>query len=223
MSALAEIRRPDGKSCPAYVKRPEGAFRGGIVVIQEWWGLNDQIKGTADRLAEAGYVAVVPDLYRGKLTQKADEASHWMGELDFMSAAEQDVRGAVLHLKEQGATKVAVSGFCMGGALTILAALRAPEMDAGVCFYGVPPAAAGDVGSIRIPLQCHFATDDDWCNPTVVDAFEGRLKAGGVPYELHRYEAKHAFMNEARPEVYSPDNAKLAWDRALAFFGKHVG
>src|SRR5262245_19290081 len=139
MSVLAEIRRPDGKTCPAYVKRPAGAFRGGIVVIQEGWGLNDQIKGTADQLAEAGYAAGVPDLFSGKLTKKADEASHWMGELDFADAAAEDVRGAVLHMKEQGVTKVGVTGFCMGGALTILAAMRVPETDAGVCFYGVPP------------------------------------------------------------------------------------
>jgi carboxymethylenebutenolidase len=223
MTQLSQIPRPDGQACPAYVARPGGAFRGGIVVIQEWWGLNEQIKGTADRLAAAGYVALVPDLYRGKVATTADEANHRMGELNFMDAAEQDVRGAALHLKAEGCAAVGVVGFCMGGALTIIAAMKVPEMDAGVCFYGVPPEAAGDLGTIRIPLQCHFAEDDDWCTPAVVDAFERRLRAGGVAHELYRYDAKHAFMNEKRPEVYDAGAAAVAWDRALQFFAKNVG
>lgn len=216
MSELESIKRPDGGSCPVYIARPAGAPRGGIVVIQEWWGLNEQIQRTADRLAERGYVALVPDLYRGKLTTDADEASHFMGSLDFGDAATQDLRGAVQHLKAHG--KVGVTGFCMGGALTILAGIHVPEADAAVCFYGIPPAEAADPSTIGIPIQCHFATHDDWCTPAAVDALEAKLKAGGVRHEIFRYEAQHAFMNERRPEVYDEAAAKLAWERAVAFF-----
>ena len=186
-------------------------------MIQEWWGLNEQIKKTADRMAGEGFTALVPDLYRGKLTADADEANHFMGNLDFMAAAKQDIAGCIQHLNNAGAAKVAVSGFCMGGALTLLSAMHVDAMDAGVCFYGIPPAEAGNPGTITVPLQCHFANDDDWCTPAAVDALEGAMKDGGVSAEIHRYDAQHAFMNEQRPEVYDQACAKQAWDRAIAF------
>jgi carboxymethylenebutenolidase len=222
MSELIHVKRPDGKDCPAYIATPAGSTKGAVVVIQEWWGLNEQITGTADRFAKEGYIALVPDLFRGKVAKDADEANHFMGELDFLDAAQQDVRGCVQHLKAQGATKAAVSGFCMGGALTLLAAVSVPEMDAGVCFYGIPPTAALDPKAIRAPLQCHFARIDDWCTPEAVDSLERKLREGNVSYELYRYDAKHAFMNEKRPEVYDEGSAKQAWERAVAFLAKHV-
>ena len=134
MGEMIQFKRPDGKTCPGYLATPkEGSGAHGFVCIQEWWGLNDQIKKTADRLAEAGYRALVPDLYRGKLAKASDEASHMMANLNFPDAAEQDIRGAVQYLK-QSSKKVAVGGFCMGGVLTILASVRVPEMGAGACF-----------------------------------------------------------------------------------------
>ena len=222
MSELESIKRPDGKDCPVYVARPAGKPKAGVVVIQEWWGLNAQIERTADRFADQGLVAVVPDLYRGKLAQSADEANHFMGELDFVDASTQDVRGAVQHLLAEGCQKVGVTGFCMGGALTILAAINVPEAAAAVCFYGIPPAEAADPRKIRVPIQLHFATHDDWCTPKAVEALEGKLKEGGVSYELYRYQAQHAFMNEERPEVYDEGAAKQAWERAVAFFDDHL-
>ncbi|MCA9625352.1 MAG: dienelactone hydrolase family protein, partial [Myxococcales bacterium] len=213
MSDLVNVTRPDGKTCPAYVKQPEGAAKGGVVVIQEWWGLNDQIKKTADRVAAQGYVAVVPDLYRGKIAKDADEANHSMQNLDFGDAANQDVRGAIQYLKAQGVGKVAVMGFCMGGALTILSAVHVEEVDAGICFYGIPPAEFADPATIEVPMQLHFATDDDWCNAAAVSALEAKLKEGGVDHELFRYEGtQHAFMNEARPEVHDAAAAELAYE-----------
>jgi carboxymethylenebutenolidase len=188
------------------------------VVIQEWWGLNPQIMGMADRLAAEGYRALVPDLFRGEVAKNAEEASHKMQHLDFVDAATQDVRGAVQHLKQHAPRqKVLVGGFCMGGALTLLTAMKTSELDGGVCFYGMPPSAAGDPGSIKVPLQCHFAEIDDWCTPALVDELEAKLKSGGVNHEFYRYKAEHAFMNEARPEVYDAAAAKLAWERMLAF------
>ena len=131
MGEMIRFNRPDGQTCPGYLATPKtGSIASGFVVIQEWWGLNDQIKKTADRLAGAGYRALVPDLYRGKVTAASDEANHLMTNLNFPDAAGQDIRGAVQYLK-QSSKKVAVGGFCMGGALTILSAVRVPEMDAG--------------------------------------------------------------------------------------------
>jgi len=153
MGEMIQFKRPDGKTCPGYVATPKvGVGAHGFVCIQEWWGLNEQIKKTADRFAEAGYRALVPDLYRGKVAKASDEASHMMANLDFPDAAEQDIRSAVQYLK-QSSKKVAVGGFCMGGALTVLAAVRVPEMDAGACFYGLPELPADEVKKIRIPLK----------------------------------------------------------------------
>ncbi|MEM1031154.1 MAG: dienelactone hydrolase family protein [Myxococcota bacterium] len=217
MSELTNIERPDGDLCPGYVATPKSTPRGGLVVIQEWWGLNDQIKATADRFAAEGYLTVVPDLYRGRLASDADEANHFMEGLDFGDAANQDVRGCVRHLKAAHAGKVTVSGFCMGGALTILASVHVAEVDAGLCFYGIPPAEFADPATIDIPMQFHFANRDDWCTPDAVQALETKLQEGGVSHELFRYDADHAFMNAARPEVYDRASAELAWKRSLAF------
>ena len=220
MGEMIQVKRPDGKTCPGYVATPKaGANAPGFVCIQEWWGLNEQIKKTADRFAEAGYGALVPDLYRGKIAKAADEAQHMMTNLNFPDAAEQDIRGAVQHLK-QSSKKVAVGGFCMGGALTLLAALRVPEMDAGACFYGLPPVEPSEFKKIKIPLSCHFANQDDWCTPAKVTELENMLKQSKSKFEMYRYDAKHAFMNEMRPEVYSLASANLAWDRTITFLKK---
>jgi carboxymethylenebutenolidase len=217
MSEIIQFNRPDGKTCPGYLATPKaGPGAPGVVVIQEWWGLNDQIKKTADRLAAAGYRALVPDLYRGKVTAASDEANHLMANLDFPDASGQDIRGAVQYLK-QSSKKVAVGGFCMGGALTILSAVQVPEMDAGACFYGIPPLDDADLKKINIPLICHFANSDDWCTPAKVNQLEAALKASKSKFELYRYDAQHAFMNEARPQVYEADSAKTAWERTLDF------
>ena len=220
MGEMIQFNRLDGKTCPGYLAIPKtGAGAPGFVCIQEWWGLNDQIKKTADRLAEAGYRGLVPDLYRGKVAKASDEASHMMANLNFPDAAEQDIRGAVQYLK-QSSRKVAVGGFCMGGALTILAAVRVPEMDAGACFYGLPDLPAAEFKKIKIPLICHFANQDGWCTPAKVNDFEAALKQSKSKFEIYRYDAQHAFMNEARPGVYDAASAKLAWDRTLNFLNK---
>ena len=223
MGEMVQFKRPDGKTCPGYLATPKtGSGAHGFVCIQEWWGLNEQIKKIADRLAEAGYRALVPDLYRGKLAKASDEASHMMANLNLSDAAEQDVRGAVQYLK-QSSKKVVVGGFCMGGVLTILAALRVPEMDAGACFYGIPELPAVELKKIRIPLICHFANRDGHWTPAKVNDLEAALKQSKSQFEIHRYDAQHAFMNEARPEVYDAASAKLAWDRTLKFLRKALG
>jgi carboxymethylenebutenolidase len=217
MGEMIQFKRPDGKTCAGYLATPKArAGAPGFVCIQEWWGLNDQIKKTADRLADAGYRALVPDLYRGKVATAADEASHLMRNLNFPDAAEQDIRGAVQYLK-QSSKKVAVGGFCMGGALTILAAARVPEMDAGACFYGIPDLPAAEIKKIKIPLTCHFANQDGHWTPAKVDDLEAALKQSPSQFEIFRYDAQHAFMNESRPTVYDAPSAKLAWDRTLKF------
>lgn len=220
---MIEFGRPDGKKAPGYLAVPaDGKHHGAVVVIQEWWGLNPQIKSVADRLAQAGFRALVPDLFRGKRATNDDEAKHLMAGLNWADATSQDVRGAIQHVKSWDQTKAAVLGFCMGGAVTLIAGAKVPEADAGVCFYGIPPAQAVDPSAIRVPTQFHFAKRDDWCSPPVVAKLEEALKRGKVSYELYSYDADHAFMNDARPEVYAPNEAKVAWDRALQFLNQKL-
>ena len=191
-------------------------------MIQEWWGLNPHICGIADRFAAAGFNALAPDLYHGRIAQNRDEAGHMMDGLDFVGATRQDVRGAVLHLQQGGSEKVGVMGFCMGGALTISSAALIPEVAAGACFYGIPPKDIDDPATIRIPLQGHFANKDTWCTPQMVDALEADMKAAGNPPQIFRYDAYHAFFNRTRPEVFDAEAATLAWDRTLGFLRKHL-
>ena len=221
MGEKITFKRPDGKEAPGYSIAPAGGGPGpGIVVIQEWWGINDQIKKVADRFVQEGYRVLIPDLFRGKVTLDEAEAAHLMKSLDFSDAATQDVRGAVNHLKAEGG-KAGVTGFCMGGALTVLAAVHATEADAAVSFYGYPPPEAADTTTIKMPLMGHFAKNDEFFAIAGVDALEKRLKEGKVDYEFHRYDAQHAFCNEERPN-YDPAAARIAWHRTVEFFGKHL-
>ena len=230
MGTTLTFQRPDGGTANGYLAEPaQPAGAPGIVVIQEWWGLNDQIRGVADRLALAGYRALVPDLYRGQLTVEAEEAHHLMTGLNFGDAASQDIRGAVQHLK-QGSSKVGITGFCMGGALTLLALGATPEADAGVVWYGCPPLEYIDARQLKAPLLGHWATQDEFFPIATVDALETKLREAGVNFQFHRYLAHHAFANETAVGTgripatqYDPVWSQQAWDRTLRFFGKWLG
>lgn len=229
MGTTVTYKRPDGQDVSGYLAEPANAPAAGaaaVVVIQEWWGLNDQIRGVADRLAQAGFAALVPDLYRGKSTVEAEEAHHLMSGLNFGDAASQDVRGAVQYLKARGG-KVGVTGFCMGGALTLLALGAAPEADAGIVWYGCPPLEYIDAGKIKVPLMGHWATQDDFFPIATVDALQEKLSGAGVAFEFHRYLARHGFANETAVgpgripgTQYDPVWAQRAWDRTFGFLGR---
>src|SRR6266705_890522 len=186
MGMMINYRRPDAGATKGYLATA-GQGRPGIVVIQEWWGLNDQICGVADRFARAGYNALAPDLYKGRVVSTPDEANHLMTGLEFPDATHQDLRGAAQHL---GGTsgKVSVLGFCMGGALTIAALVHIPEFAAGVCFYGIPPKEFADPARIKVPFEGHFANQDDWCTPAAVDQLESALQQARASYEIYRYD-----------------------------------
>jgi len=229
MGKTVSFNRPDGKSVNGYLAEPPTASKApALVVIQEWWGLNDQIRGVADKLAKAGYRALVPDLYRGKTAVDAKEANHLMTGLNFGDAAGQDIRGAVQYLKKGGSAKVGVTGFCMGGALTVLSAVTVPEMNAGVIWYGYPPLEYVDASKIKAPLLGHWATQDQAFAIGGVDKLEEKLRAAKVNFEFHRYNCKHAFANETADSKglemlkYDPKAADQAWKRTMDFFAKHL-
>ncbi|MGD9839142.1 MAG: dienelactone hydrolase family protein [Afipia sp.] len=224
MGTNITFKRPDGKDATGYLANAARGNAPGVVVIQEWWGLSENIKGLVDRFAVAGFDALAPDLYDGVVVpyHDADAAGKEMNSLNFIEATEQNVRGAVQYLKRNGA-KVGLTGFCMGGAVTIIGAVKIPELTAGVAFYGIPPEQAAKPADVKIPLQGHFANKDDWCTPAAVDAFEKAMKAAGKDFEAFRYDADHAFVNEERAAVHDRQAAELAWGRATEFFRKHLG
>jgi carboxymethylenebutenolidase len=230
MATMISFNRPDGKKVDGYLAEPaHAANASGIVVIQEWWGVNEQIRGVADRLATAGYRALVPDLYRGKSTVEAEEAHHLMTGLNFADAASQDIRGAAQFLKARS-SKVGITGFCMGGALTLLAACMTPEIDATVVWYGYPPLEYIDAGKIKAPLLGHWATQDEFFKIATIDQLEDKLRAANVTYDFHRYLAHHAFANETAVgphriagTQYDPVWSQQAWDRTFRFLGRWLG
>ena len=224
MGTAITFKRPDGKDASSYLSSAARGNAPCVVVIQEWWGLSDQIKGLCDRFALAGFDALAPDLYKGKVVPYHDteSANKEMNSLDFMDATTQTVRGAAQYLARNGA-KVGLTGFCLGGAVTIIGATKIPELAAGVVFYGIPPEQAAKPADVKIPLQAHFANKDDWCTPELVNGFEKAMKAAGKSLELFRYDAEHAFVNEQRQAVHDRAAAELAWGRATEFFRKHLG
>ncbi len=228
MGTAIEYSRPDGGTTPGYfcpAPPPHGPGAAGVVVIPEWWGLDERIKATADRLASYGFNVLVPDLFRGRSAATGDEANHLMEGLDFGDAATQDVVGAARYLRDRGAKRVGVIGFCMGGALALIAAMNGRAFDAASLWYGYPPPEAGDPGTIGIPIQGHWATGDGFFTIAGVDALEQRLADAGVKHEFHRYDAQHGFYNTG--EVgrgglghYHREHAETAWQRTVDFFDR---
>jgi carboxymethylenebutenolidase len=216
----------NGGRASGYLSAPQSGNGPGVVVIQEWWGLNAQIRGLADRFAAEGFVALAPDMYHGRTTKEPDEAGKLLMALDVDRAA-TDLRGAAGYLLAEGganAPKVGVVGFCMGGQLALYAGTVAPDqIGAVVDCYGIHPNVKPDWSRLRAPVLGLFAEQDANVNPGVVRALEAEIKAAGKQIETHIYPGlDHAFMNEQRPEVYSPDAAADAWRRMTAFFRAHL-
>jgi len=223
MGTRIPFTRPDGKTGEGYLAKAGKANAPGVVVIQEWWGLQDQIKGICDRFALAGYDALAPDLFNGTVIPYHDSeaAGREMNSLNFVEATDQLVRGAAQFLL-RSSPKVAVAGFCMGGAMAVLGACRVPEFSAAITFYGLPPETVAKPVDVKVPVQGHFSNSDDYVTPEKVDEFEKGMKEAGKSIEVYRYDASHAFMNEQR-SVHDRTCAELAWGRIRAFLSQHIG
>jgi len=224
MGKMIDFQRTTGGGARGYLAEAADPKAPGVVVIQEWWGVQGQIKATCDQLAKDGFAALAPDLYDGKVVPYHDSAAAGaaMNALDFKRATAEAVRGAVQLLQKRGG-KVGLTGFCMGGAVTVIGAATIPELSAAVSFYGLPPENVASGKDVKVPLQGHFASHDDWITPELADAFERQLAQSGKPFEIHRYEGHHAFMNSDRKQVYGAEAAKVAWSRCIAWFRKYLG
>ncbi len=218
----------NGSEGSGYLARPETGNGPGVVVIQEWWGLNDQIREVCDRFATEGFVALAPDLYRGAATREPDEAAKLMMALNLERAA-KDMSGAVDHLAAHDAVTsrgVGVIGFCMGGGLALwLATLRPDTVTAVAPYYGVIPwpAAQPDFARLSAPVQGHYAENDASASPAAVHELEEQLHALGKTAEFYIYPGvDHAFTNHHRPEVFHAEHTDTAWRRTIEFFRANV-
>jgi carboxymethylenebutenolidase len=216
----------DGSSARGYLAKPAGGSGPGVIVLQEWWGLVDHIKAVADRFAAEGFVALAPDLYQGKSTNRPDEAGRLMMALDIARAV-RDVRGAISYLLERGGARpgsVAIIGFCMGGQLALATACADARVGACADFYGVHPQAKLDLASLRAPVLGIFAENDGFVTPAVARKLEADLQAAGKRTDFHIFRGvDHAFFNDSRPDVYDAAAASAAWQRALQFFQANLG
>lgn len=224
MTEKVSFAREGGIETGGEIALPAGEARAGaVVLIHEWWGLNDHVRSLLGRLAGAGFVALAPDLFAGKVTRDAGEAAKLMQGLDWGSALE-DIAGAARYLAGHPRSngKVGVLGFCMGGALSFAAAASVKGLSAVVPFYGLPSQKL-DFDAVEAPILAHFAARDEWAKPELAEDIKRELEARGKSIELHVYDAQHAFVNDTRPEVHDPDAAKIAWDRSVAFLRQHLG
>lgn len=222
MSAAVNFNSKSGTAASGELAAPDGTTKSAaIVLIHEYWGVNDHVKSVAARLADAGFLVLAPDLYHGKIAETADEAKKMVSELD-RTVSLDEIAGAVAFLTShpQSNGKIAVIGFCLGGALALAAACLFPGIAAVVSFYGIPPAA--DYTKVTAPILAHFAKKDGWAKPELAEAIKKQLDGLGKSMELHVYDADHAFFNDTRPEAYDAAAAKLAWDRTLVFLRKHL-
>jgi len=221
-TGIVDYPGPDGQQLIGYLAVPPGEQqKPAVIVIQEWWGLNEHIKNVTRRFAEAGYVALAPDLYHGQVTTEPDEARKLAMELG-MGDAVSEIQAAMAYLREQDYTtgQVGIVGFCMGGGLVLQTAVADNTLGAAVPFYGQPVSAA-DAGKITAPILSFLGTEDG-ISAANYEQMHQALEANGVPNHFQLYEgAQHAFFNDTRAS-YDPQAAADAWQRTLAWFDEYL-
>jgi carboxymethylenebutenolidase len=221
---MVEFQIAGGTARGYLVGPPSGGARPGLIVVQEWWGLNDHIKDIADRFAAEGYVALAPDLYDGKATKDAGEAGKLMQSLDEARAL-KILDGAVEYLKGRDnvdGSRIGVTGFCMGGTLALLLATHNRDIKASAPFYGdVPPDDV--LKNLRAPVLFIGAGEDPWITRDKMDRLSAALDKFGKAGEVKVYEGVgHAFFNDTREDAYNKDAAEDAWRRVTQFLAARL-
>jgi carboxymethylenebutenolidase len=219
---MPEIEFPTSAgSAPGYLAVPEGEHGPAVIVLQEWWGVDEHIRSLCDRLAAEGFYALAPDLYRGETTTQPSEAEQKMMALS-MSEVEKDMCGAADYLASQPGFEgpgVGAVGFCLGGGLAVWAAATCPNIAAAVTYYYVMPHGKPDFSGIHGPVLGHFGTEDEFVPVQDANKLESELKDAGVDTTFHFYEGGgHAFFNDTnRLGTYDPDLAETSWERTVSF------
>lgn len=206
----------------AYVALAEGENTNKtVVVIHEYWGLNDNIKDIANRYAAEGFTAIAPDLYRGKLAANPAEAGELMSALELEDGLDT-IKNTIVQAQEKyGALHIGITGFCMGGTYALQAACHLEGLNAAAPFYGDIPDEA-TLQNLKTPVLFISGTKDKWINPERVRELELIAKNNALPVKSVAYEADHAFFNNTRPEVFDPEAAKDAWTKVIAFFNENL-
>lgn len=201
----------------AYVARPDGEAAGAVLVIQEWWGVNDHIKDIAGRYADEGFIAIAPDLYRGKIAADPEEAGKMMHDLALDDGIET-IRAAMDAARDKfGISHFGVTGYCMGGTFALRTACLVEGVSAAAAFYGDIPEE--DVlSNLTTPTLFISGTKDQWINAEKVAGLEDVVERYELPLTSVKYDADHAFFNDTRPEVYDETAAKDAWALVIGFF-----
>jgi carboxymethylenebutenolidase len=220
----------EGATVRAYTVTPPGKTpRAAVIVVQEWWGLNDHIKDIARRYAKEGYLAIAPDLYSRlghKVTADSNEAGKLMNTLKQEDGL-KDLSATVIYLRsvpEADAARIGVTGFCMGGSYALLLPCVNSSIKAAVPFYGWIPNPDTPIQKLACPVLYIYGEEDGYISKTDIYRLANALKKYNKPGEIKTYPgASHAFFNDTRKEVYKSVQAKDAWDRALAFFKQHLG
>ena len=201
----------------AFVVRPSADTGKAVIVIHEWWGVNDHIKDISGRYAAEGFTAIAPDLYRGKVTKDPKEAGEWMKALEVEDGVDTIKSAIDAAGKELGTTHFGITGFCMGGTFALRAACELEGLSAAAPFYGDIPDE--DVlKRLRVPTIFVSGTKDEWINTEKVAFLEDVAERYELPVTSAKYDADHAFMNDTRPEVYEADAARDAWALVIGFF-----
>ena len=205
----------------AHVARPDNDTAAAVVLIQEWWGINDHIRDIAGRYAKEGYLCVAPDLYRGKLARNTEEASKLMQALAIEDGIET-IREAIAAAKQTyNVQKIGITGYCMGGTFALRAACEISELAAAAPFYGDIPKE-NILKQLKVPTLFIAGKRDAWINQEKVNALIEAARKYDLPVEVITYDADHAFFNDTRPEVYNAEAAADAWRRVLDLFRKHL-
>ena len=222
--APVSIDTPSGGKATGVVAMPAKTPAPTLLLIHEWWGLNDQIKAVAAEFAKQGYIALAIDLYGGKVATGREDAMAYMKATDAKAATEQAV-ATVCWLKQhgKGTGKVGTVGWCFGGAWSLNTSIATP-VDATVIYYGRVNKPAAELKSLAGPVLGHFGTKDKSINREMVDGFEKEMAAAGKADTLtvHWYDADHAFANPTGAR-YDAEDAALAWERTMAFYKTHLG
>jgi carboxymethylenebutenolidase len=211
-----------GEESKAYEADPKGKPKGAMLVIHEWWGLNDWVKHQADELAKQGYLALAIDLYKGKVTADRKEAGALMQAKDPKWSAAVGQAGVSWLKTKAPDVKVGVIGWCMGGGEALNTALaNSPNVNVTVMYYGMPVTDPAQLKKLPGPLLGIFARQDGWITPAKVEEFGKALDAAGVKHEIHEYDADHAFANPSGG-AYNGEAAKDAWKQTTAFLAANL-
>jgi carboxymethylenebutenolidase len=206
-----------------YLALPSGSGHfPGVVVIQEWWGLDPHIKSVVDRFAGEGFAALAPDLYHGRVVTEPDEARKLAMGLQ-QKATIQEIQNAVDFLAgrpDVSPARVAVVGFCMGGGLALQMAVKGERVGVVAPFYG-RPLSPEEAALVKVPVVGSYGEDDHSIPLDAVQAMVDQIRAAGKPVDIKVYPAGHAFFNDTR-QSYDPHSAADAWQRVLAAFRRQL-